>query len=60
MTSLHSTLVWNDRMYAPGGRNVFSLESPGAPAFFRKPLKAKQLHASSAFNCSFQVQSGRG
>jgi N-acetylneuraminic acid mutarotase len=25
MTSLHSTLVWNDRMYALGGSNVFSM-----------------------------------
>jgi hypothetical protein len=33
-----------------------STHPPGAPAFFRKPMKAKQLHASSAFNCSFQVE----
>jgi hypothetical protein len=33
-----------------------STHPPGAPAFFLKPLKAKQLHASSAFNCSFQVE----
>jgi hypothetical protein len=37
-----------------------STHPPGAPAFFLKPLKAKQLHASSAFNCSFQVQPAYG